>query len=137
MPKINVVHVIGGGILAGLIINVFGMVTWVMILANDFQRQIGKEPPSSANMVFWFWGFLLGIIAVWLYASIRAHYGPGAKTAIMAGSMTWLLSVFMPNCAVWALGIFGGSLVAKASALGLVELILATLAGAWIYKPAR
>lgn len=63
-------------------------------------------------------------------------YGPGPKAAVIAGVMTWILGYAMPNYALWYSGIFGGSLMALASAIGLVEFILATLAGAWVYKPA-
>lgn len=137
MAKINVVRVILGGLLAGVVINVIEGVVSGMILADQFESQLGKELPSWAIPAFIVWGFLVGIMAVWIYASIRAQYGPGPRTAVMAGVMTWILGYALPNYSFWAVGIFSGSLMAIASAIGLAELILATLAGAWVYKPAE
>ena len=106
--------------------------------AADYARlsQLGKELPKRAIPAAMALGYVIGIMAVWLYASMRAHYGPGPNTAVIAAVMTWMLGYALPHYSFWAAGIFSGSLMALASAIGLAELILATLAGAWIYKPA-
>jgi hypothetical protein len=79
------------------------------------------------------WGYLIGIVTVWLYASLRTHYGSWRKTAVITGVTTWILALALPNYALWLFGIFGGSLLAMASAFGVFEFILAALAGAWVY----
>ena len=135
MAKINVVHLVGGGLLAGLIYNVIGGVVWEMILHDEFVRQLGRELPKRAIPAAMALGYLIGIMAVWLYASMRAHYGPGPKTAVIAAVVTWMLCFALPHYSFWAAGIFAGSFMALASAIALAELILATLVGAWIYKP--
>lgn len=136
MARINVTHVLGGGLLAGLVINVLGGFAWEMVLADDFQRQLVAPLPGQIFMASWLWSFAVGVMAVSLYAAIRAHFGSGSKTAIIAGAMTWVLGCALPNGLIWAFGIFEGSLMATSSAVGLVELVLATLAGAWLYRSA-
>jgi hypothetical protein len=78
--------------------------------------------------------FALGIGAVWLYAAIRPRFGAGAKTAAIAGVAVWLLSF------TW--GILGDALMqflpGRIAAIGLVwsfvEVMLASIAGAWLYR---
>jgi hypothetical protein len=80
------------------------------------------------------WSFLIGIVTVWLYASLPTHYGSWLKTAVVAGVTTWVLGLALPSSAIWLFGIFGGSLLAEASAFGVVEFVLAAVAGAWVYN---
>ena len=80
--------------------------------------------------------FLLGFIAVWLYAAIRPRFGPGPKTAIIAGLVVWALShlwsgVYLGNGYA---GIIPTKLAWVPVIWGLFEAILGTLAGAALYK---
>ena len=78
--------------------------------------------------------FLLGIFAVWLYAAIRPRMGAGAKTAVCAGLIVWGLANLYPNIAFMAMDFFPMSLLLTGVIWGLVEITLATVAGAWLYK---
>src|SRR5262245_36381973 len=89
MGKINVGRVVLGGLLAGLVFNVFeGLVT--PLLLGDLMTQslaaLGKSMPESAAMMAYYvgLGFLWGIFGVWIYAAIRPRFGPGPKTALIA-----------------------------------------------------
>ena len=87
MGKINWTRVILGGLVAGVIINVFESVLNGVILAKDMEAAIsalGRQMGGGALAVFIAWGFLVGIFAVWLYAAIRPRYGAGPKTAACA-----------------------------------------------------
>ena len=134
MGKVNVVHVAGGGVLAGVVINVIGGLVWNFFLSDDYVRQMGKDLPGTVMPGSFLWGYVIGIVTVWLYASLRAHYGSWLKTAVVAGVTTWILALALPNYALWLFGIFGGSLVAMASAFGIFEVVLAALAGARVYN---
>ena len=46
--------------------------------------------------------FAIGIWTIWLYAAIRPRYGPGPKTAAVAGFAVWLLGSWAD--AVWEIG---------------------------------
>ncbi|HLE56642.1 MAG TPA: hypothetical protein VJB15_06115 [Rhodothermia bacterium] len=134
MTRINPVHALGGGALAGVIINVSGVFIWLLLLGDETMRQLGRDLPGKAIPLSVWWGLLMGIVAVWLYVSLRAQYGAGTKTAALAGTVTWVLGYALPNYSIWTFGILDGSLVAQASAIGFVQVVLATLAGAALYN---
>jgi hypothetical protein len=137
MGKINWGRVIAGGIVAGIIINAFEYVTNGRVLAADWaaaMQTLGRQMPPSAIPLFIVWGFLVGISAIWLYAAARPRFGPGAGTAVLTGFAFWVIGYLFPNLLSWALAIFPSRLLAIDTTVGLVEIILASLAGAYIYK---
>ncbi|MBI4519687.1 MAG: hypothetical protein HY701_02525 [Gemmatimonadetes bacterium] len=73
-------------------------------------------------------------MAVWLYAAIRPRFGAGTATAILAGVVLWALECFFPNIVMAAFSVLSGRLFWLATIIPLVELPLATLAGAWVYR---
>jgi hypothetical protein len=92
---------------------------------------------SGNAMAIWIlWGFLAGIGIVWGYAAIRPRYGPGARTAAIAGIGTWYFAGFLANLAMMNIGLFPQKLIMIGLVWGLVEFILAAVAGAWVYKEA-
>jgi hypothetical protein len=133
MAKINAVHVLGSGILAGMVINLCGAVAWETILGNATMSQLGRQLPGKTIPMSMGWGLMMGVVAVWLYVSLRAHYGAGARTAALAGGVTWTLGYALPSYAIWAFGIVSGPLVFGASGIALAQILLATLAGAAFY----
>jgi uncharacterized membrane protein len=141
MAHTNRGRVILGGLLAGLVINVVEYITNGVVLKQAWgqaMQALGKPAEFSASAIVMFnvWGFLLGIAAVWLYAAIRPRYGLGASTAIRAGFAAWGLAVFLPNLGNYPLGLFPGRLLVITTVVALVELLVATLVGAWLYKEA-
>lgn len=134
MPKINFVHVAGGGIIAGIIINLCGAFAWEGVLGDAYMAQLGRSFPRTAIPRSMVWGYLIGAVAVWLYAALRSRYGRGVNAALIAGLMTALVGVALPNYAFWSFGLLGGRLMILASAIGFAEVVLATLAGAWMYE---
>jgi hypothetical protein len=69
-------------------------------------KALGKSSVmTSAALVVWIlWGFVYGILCVWLYAGIRPRFGPGPGTAAKAGFVAWLLAglLLRSRCATWA-----------------------------------
>jgi hypothetical protein len=76
---------------------------------------------------------LLGISTIWLYAAIRPRYGPGPRTAAVAGFAMWFYGSLVD--AVWAaLGAVPlGALVGPVAA-NLPVALAAAVIGAWPYK---
>jgi hypothetical protein len=139
MAHTNRGRVILGGLLAGLVINIVEFITNGVVLREAWgqaMQALGKPAQLSASaiMIFNIWGFLLGIAAVWLYAAIRPRYGAGPKTAIRAGLVTWAVAVFLANLGNYPLGLFPARLLVTSSIVALVEIVVATLVGAWLYK---
>jgi hypothetical protein len=137
MGKINWGRVFLGGIVAGLIINVFEFVENGVVLARDWDtamKALGRAMEPSAIPMFFVWGFLVGISAIWLYAAARPRFGPGAKTAAITGLALWFFAFALPNISQWVLHLFAHRLIAIGTLVGLVELIIASIAGAARYK---
>lgn len=138
MGTINAGRVLLGGLLAGLVINVGEFILNEPLLGDQWaflMESMGLEAPSGATIgVFVVEGFLLGIVAVWLYAAIRPRFGAGVKTAVLAGLAVWLLAIFYQTVALVASAIIPFDLAAYVIVWDLVEIPLATVAGAWIYQ---
>ncbi len=138
MGKINLGRVLLGGLLAGVVLNLFEFVLHSIVLEEDWQAAfaaLGKpEPGSGAIVIFVVTLFAVGILAIWLYAGLRPRFGPGPGTAICVGLLVWALAYLVPALGNIALGIFPTGLMLIPTAVGLVEVPLATLAGAWAYK---
>jgi uncharacterized membrane protein YeaQ/YmgE (transglycosylase-associated protein family) len=91
MP-INLGRVIGGGLVAGLVMNVVdGIVNGAMLgerWAVETKR-LGIDASQAArtqSLVGWVtFDFLCGLALDWLCASIRPRYGVGVTTAVIVG----------------------------------------------------
>ena len=140
MGTINWGRVIGGGLAAGLLMNISQFVLNAMVYAKDSEeamRRLNLQPPPPATIaIFIGMTFVVGVMLVWLYAAIRPRYGPGPKTAVCAGFVVWFLARFLSSVVYVASGIFPARLVFGATAWGLVEVLLAGLLGGWLYKEA-
>ncbi len=145
MGKINWARVILGGLVAGLIMTISETVLHAIVLAEDGRRIMQEwhrlgllataEPDPT--MILWHVAltFVLGILAVWTYAAIRPRYGAGPKTALCAGLAVWAMSYFYSIVSVFAaIPIFPARLIWLPLVWSLMEVPIATLAGAWLYK---
>ena len=77
---------------------------------------------------------ILGIVSIWIYASIRPAYGPGPKTALYAGLAVFMVGKFAVALDMLTLGVMPTTLVLGQTLLGLVAILVSTLVGAKIYK---
>lgn len=138
MGKINMGRVILGGLLAGLIINTGEFLLNGVLLNKDLEEMMKSlNKPAvggSAIAVFVAMGFVLGILIIWIYAAIRPRYGPGAKTAVCAALIAWALAYLYSAVGQAQMGIFPTRLLVIGTVWGLVELVIAGVAGAWLYK---
>ena len=122
-----------------MIINIFEFALHGAVLAKDMDaavRALGREVGGVELLMFLAWGFLVGIFAVWLYAAIRPRYGAGPKTALCAGAAVWGLGYLLASVTPIALHIFPRHIMAIGLAVGLVEVLVGTVAGAWLYREA-
>jgi hypothetical protein len=139
MGHINWKRVIFGGLLCGLVINLFEFLFNNVLLQNqwaDAWRALGRtEQFGSAEVsAFTLWGFLVGIFAIWLYAEIRPHYGARPVTVIIAGLAVWFLGYLLSAVLPLVTNLFPGGLMLISLAVGLVEVVAGTMAGAWLYQ---
>jgi len=139
MGKINLGRVILGGLLAGLIISISEYVLNTYVMADDtselLQRLGLAEIGTNQIIGFIVLTFVLGIVMIWLYAAIRPRFGAGVKTAIIAAVVVWIFGLLAGLSDVIVGLIPAGTLVLPAI-WGLVETIVAAVAGAWVYQEA-
>ena len=137
MGKINWGRVFLCGLLTGVVWLVL-VVLVVALVGRDFVAAVqaagGGFPPTSAGSLVFLviLNFAIGFWTMWLYAAIRPRYGPGPKTAAVAGFALWLIGSL--EDAIW--GSFGviplGVFLAPVAA-ALPAIILAAVVGAWLY----
>ena len=139
MANINTGGVVVGGLVAGLVINVSEYILNEPVLGAQIAEALTAHNlplGGSAIALFLTYGFALGLVLVWLYAAIRPRFGPGPKTAAVAGVAVWFLAYVTSMLNVGAMGLLPTQLIVIALIWGLVELVLAALVGAWLYSEA-
>jgi len=138
MKGINLTRVVLGGLLAGLVINVGEFLFNAVLFAAEMDaalKQLGLPPMGGSTIaLFVVLCFLLGIGTVWLYAAIRPRFGPGVSTALQAGAAVWVFAYLFPSIGYAAMGIYPTRLVTIGAAWGAVEVLIAAVAGAWLYR---
>jgi hypothetical protein len=140
MGRINWARVIGGGLLAGLVINLFEF-GFGIVMQKQWEAAMGPEKmaaaqKSTAMAAHLGWSFVMGIALVWIYAAIRPRFGPGVKTAVIAGFVVWLLAHATVALSFGTLDFVPDDLMTYGALWALPETVVAALVGAWIYKEA-
>ena len=140
MGRIDVGRVVVGGLLAGLLVNISEFILNTFVIGQDMEAAMKamNRPPMDTSMIVWFvvLGFLLGITTVWLYAAVRPRFGPGVTTAVYAALAVWLLAYAYPTAFLMVMHVFPRKAMAIGLVWGLVEIVVAGVAGAWAYTEA-
>jgi len=138
MGKINLQKVIVGGLIAGLVLNVFDFLVYGVWLKNDMNAAMValNRPAMSTNMILWFvfLDFLYGIWLVWLYAAIRPRFGAGPRTAVIAGVAMWVLFSLLHTLSEAPMGLFPQRLMVITTVTSLIAWPIAAAAGAKFYS---
>ena len=139
MGKTNWKQVFLGGVVAWIVIEILFVAAAVIYLKNLWDPALLAVNPDFKDtigfQIFWAAFHLVsGILAVWLYSAIRPRYGAGPKTAVIAGLFVWTLSGLAFGAMVGAMGLFPVRVLVFDSLTTLVMFVVATLAGAWVYK---
>ena len=140
MNNINLGRVLLGGLLAGLVLNVGEFLLNDVVLGPQMREFLARygipEPGGSFLVAAVTLTFAIGIVLVFLYTLIRPRLGPGVKTAIIAGLIMWF-GIYVYTGVVNGL-LFGIPINAMLIALiwGLLEYLVAAIAGAWVYTEA-
>jgi len=139
MGNINLGRVVLGGIVAGIVIDIFEGVSNTVILGDRMQAALtalGKTGTMSTNQLIAFnlWGLAAGILIVGLYAAMRPRLGAGPKTAICAGLAVWAATFVLGNATMVFLHLMPVGLTLIGLGIALVETIVAGLAGGYLYK---
>jgi hypothetical protein len=138
MSRINWGRVVVGGLVAGLIMNVGEAISGA-VFGPQMEAILDAHGLTFATTPLWMvsymvLGFVFGIVAIWIYASIRPRYGAGPKAAIVAAIMAWILGYAFALVGYLAIGLTTVSLLMVSAVWGLAEIVIGTLAGAWLYR---
>jgi hypothetical protein len=134
----NLTRVFLGGLVAGVVANILDFVVNDFLLVEDLQRMVQRfglsEAAGPGVAITWVVvDFILGILLVWVYASIRPRFGPGPKTAVTA-ALTLFVAITAVMLGFTRMGLFSTPLFVKGSVCSLVTFCLASLAGSATYK---
>lgn len=136
MSRVNYPRVVVCGVVSGVVWTVLSSLVTAFLGKNFVAAVPGgrlSKPSGSLVAFLLIVNLVMGIWAMWLYAAIRPRYGPGPKTAIIAGFSWWLISSCID--ATWSsFGFVPPVAVLPASVASLPALIIAALAGAWLYR---
>ena len=140
---INTSKVVTGGIVAGVILTAIDMISNMFILgeqmkadANAFKPGLGDlmaTPSATQILVFVVMNFVVGILLVLVYAGFRPRFGPGPKTAAYVALIFFAFGLILTSNYM-AMGIMSKNLWITYAAIWLVNLIIATMAGAKVYS---
>jgi len=139
MGKINWGKVVLGGLVAGLIIDIVEGILQGVVLGPEWRQAMQAlghplEETGSSVAVHVLLGLAYELVALWVYAAIRPRFGAGPMTAFYAGLAVWVLGNLLPSVNWGPRGLFPGHLFIIAVVVGLVEIVAATEAGAWLYQ---
>jgi hypothetical protein len=137
---INFMRVLAGGVVAGIVFDLYEAVMNGMIMAPQWAAIMTSlnrpHYTSSQVMLFQAVGIVTGLAAVWTYAAIRPRFGHGPRTALIAAALTWLTA----KAVVLAYPLISGIYPLQPMMVMLIaqipEIALGTLAGAWVYREA-
>ncbi len=136
----NTSKVLVGGLAAGVVLNVIDWATYGYIFADRMKAATEAFKPGlsdsmmsgNAIAIYVITDFVFGILLVWTYAAIRPRFGPGARTAMAAAILFWIIVAFT-NAGYIQMGMMNASLWWTFAVIGLVNFILAAWLGARLY----
>ena len=140
MTRLNWSRILLGTLVAAIIMFLTDGGLHEQLLSSDWQAVYANlgvsEPKHNAAGIPYFAIFELGraFTAILLYALMRSHFGPGPKTAVIAGIVGWLAFSVTGPAQFIPLGFYSHALWLKVAAAQFITSILATIAGAWLYK---
>ncbi|HTS12752.1 MAG TPA: hypothetical protein VMH00_11595 [Candidatus Limnocylindrales bacterium] len=141
MGKVNLGRVLLGGIVAGIVIDIWeGVMRGVILQARGaaVMAALGKRTDVSMKQLVAFnvYGLVIGIVAIWLYAAIRPRMGAGPKTAVVAGLAVWLTVFVLGAMPPVFSHLFPVDLAFITACGELVMMVIAGLIGGALYKEA-
>ena len=140
MPNLNYKRILLGGLIAGLVLNMtetfFNLVLFGKEMEATF-KAMNLPPLGAGAMVFFtLWGFIQGLLSVWLYAVLRDRFGAGPRTAILVGLVVWVFAWAYPNLSFGFMNMTPWRLVCIGLIWSLIETPATTVLGAWLYREA-
>jgi hypothetical protein len=139
MAGINRSKVITGGIVAGIVFWGGNLIASLTLLRADMEAMFQARNIDMAAMettgAFVSWvitDLLFGLLAVWTYAAIRPRFGPGPRTAAVAGLAVFVAAILVMY-SFSSTGMIPATVFVKFFFIWLVVMVVGTMAGAKFY----
>jgi hypothetical protein len=140
MESLNWKRIVGGGLVAGLVL-ILGEVAAEPLMGPRMEALFTRlglvMPGESAMLAVVVSSIGLGITLVWLYAALGGVYRTTSRRVVTTAIAVWLLSCLLPSLTLYAYGIMTGEYFAFAATWPLVPTLIAALAGGRIYDGRR
>jgi hypothetical protein len=138
MGGINVARWLAGGVVAGIVMWLIEGVA-SMLYMEDMQTAmeslgVSMEMTAGTWVMTVLMSLLTGLVLVFFYAAARPRFGPGPKTAIIVAVALFVGGMLVTLMGYGMMGFYPTRLLLIWGCLGFVEMILASLAGAWVYR---
>ena len=142
MANVNKKRVWLGTLVGGIVWSVWSGFINTAVLGSKYTVAMDagsllKEPHYPLFLVYWFITlFVLTYILVWIYVEVRLTLGPGPLTAFRIGFLFGFAAAFPVNLSIASYATFSRVIPLGWMCDLWVGAILATMAGAWIYREA-
>jgi drug/metabolite transporter (DMT)-like permease len=141
MGGINVKRWFAGGVVAGVVFFVLeGLLTIPTMDRMDAALKEHGLVLNTDDPIVLLWALVLsvimGLVLVFFYAAARTRFGPGVRTAAIVGVVLFCSSYLLNLIGYHLIGLYPDDLLLIWSVQGLVEMIVASIAGAWVYREA-
>jgi hypothetical protein len=124
-----------------------GVVMWLIeggasVLYMDDMQAALQRLGLSMEMTAKVWvlsvavSLILGLALVFFYAAARPRFGPGPRTAAIVALGLWASGYLLSLVGYYMLGIYPNGMLVMWGVVGLLEMMVAAMVGAWIYREA-
>jgi len=131
-------RIVTGGLLAGIVFILFEAAAEPLFFGSQMEElfaRLGLPTPSEGAMLGRVAALLvLGIMTVWLYASLEPRYGRGRFTAVLAGGVVWALTCLFAGAMLYSFGIFTAQFFLMTAVYSLPQSVVSALAGSWVIR---
>ncbi len=137
MSGINVGRWLAGGVVAGIIIwLVEGIASFTYM--GDMEATLeahgmSLEMSAAAWVLSVAVSLIAGLTLIFFYAAARPRFGPGPKTAVIVAVAMWFGGYLLSLIGYHMIGLYPMTMLALWGLVGIIELIVAALAGGRIY----
>ncbi len=140
---INNSRVLMGGVAAGVVLNIIDALANGVIFAERMKAEANAFKPGLGDMNAMMDGktiagyvimdFIVGGLLVWTYAAMRPRFGAGPKTASYVALVFFVFGMILTS-GYMQMGLMSSGLWMQYAFLWLINLVLASMAGAWVYR---
>ena len=141
MKQINLMRLILGGLVSGIIIYVIEAITNAVILGKDWQmwgtvaKTVFPMPSESVSLIHWaLQALIAGIAGTFIYAGIRTWVGANLRAAWISGLIIWVVGWLGMSFDKMAMGIEPAKMVHYNVLAALLACLLGQVVASLIYK---